>query len=253
MRVYIHTDLEGVSGIDGMDMIQTDDPRFKECRELLTGDVNAAVAGAHVMVLDSHGSGVDNIIWENVDKRAVRETKPNDKFWGQLDGSYDATFFLGAHAMAGTINGFLDHTQSSRSWYNYYVNGRKYGELGQWALIAGHFGVPLVMVSGDEAAAAEAHAFFDPVETAVVKRGHGRNKAVLVPLDEARRRIRDAAERSLSLVGKAAPFKTTMPAEIILDLYRSDFADMHAAAEDVERIDARRVRKVAATPLDILP
>lgn len=258
MKVYIHTDLEGVSGIDNMDMIQTDNARFEESRERLTEDVNAAVAGAfdggakHVTVLDSHGSGVENIIWPKVDKRAERDTKPTKKWWGILDETYDATFFIGAHAMAGTINGFLDHTQSSRSVYNWYYNGRKCGELAQWALVAGHFGVPLVMVSGDEAAVAEAHAFFDPVETAAVKRGTGRNFAVLYDLEEAHRRIHDAARRAIALAGKARPFTMALPIEIVLDLNRSDYADETARGEGVERIDARRVRKIAKTALEIL-
>ncbi len=258
MKIYIHTDLEGVSGIDNMDMIQIEDPRFEESRERLTEDVNAAVAGAfeggakHITVLDSHGSGVENIIWEKVDRRAERDTKPTKRWWGILDETYDATFFIGAHAMAGTINGFLDHTQSSRSVYNWYYNGRKCGELAQWALVAGHFGVPLVMVSGDEAAAAEAHAFFDLVETAAVKRGKGRNFAVLCNLDDAHGRIRSAAQRAIALAPGAKPFTMTLPIEVILDLTRADYADETAKGEGVERIDARRVRKMAASALDIL-
>ncbi len=257
MKVYIHTDLEGVSGIDNPEMILVDNPRFEESRKRLTEDVNAAVAGAfdggarHVTVLDSHGSGMDNIIWEQIDPRAERDTKPNRKWWGILDESYGATFFIGAHAMAGTMNAFLDHTQSATSVYNWYYNGRRFGELAQWALVAGHFGVPLVMVSGDEAAVAEAYAFFDPVETAPVKRGVGRSAAVLVDLDEAHRRIREAAGRAIGHIGVARPLRITMPMEVILDTTRSDYADAAAKGDGVERVDARRVRKMAATALDL--
>ena len=257
MKVYIHTDLEGVSGIETFEMIQTNSPRFEESRLKLTSDVNAAVAGAfdggavEVTVLDSHGSGIDNIVWEKVDPRAQRDTKPTGKWWGILDESYDATFFIGAHAMAGTLDGFLDHTQSSTSIYNWYYNGRKFGELGQWAMVAGNFGVPLVMVAGDEAAVAEAKAFFSPIETAPVKRGVGRNRAECLEPDEAHRRIHDAAARALSLVGKAAAFEVDMPLEIVIDFCRSDFCDRAAGGEGVEQIDARRVRKIAQNRLDI--
>ena len=258
MKVYIHTDLEGVSGIDNLAMIQTDSERFEESRERLSEDVNAAVAGAfdggakHVTVLDSHGSGVENIIWEKIDKRAERDTKPTKKWWGILDETYDATFFIGAHAMAGTINAFLDHTQSSLQIYDWYYNGRKCGEMAQWALVAGHFGVPLVMMSGDEAAVAEAYAFFEPVETEPVKRGKGRNNAVLVDLDEAHARIHGAAVRAIGLVKAAKPFRLTLPIEAVLDLTRSDYCDQHAGGEGVERVGPRRVRKIAPTALDIL-
>ena len=260
MRVYIHTDLEGVSGVDNYEMILPENARYAEAQLRLTEDVNAAIEGAfeggatHVKVLDSHGGGTQhNILWEKIDKRAEREPRPAPRWWGHLDGSYDATFFIGAHAMAGTINAFLDHTQSSTSWYDYYVNGRKMGELGQWALVAGHFGVPLVMVAGDQAAASEAYAFFAPVECAVVKRGIGRMAAELVPLDEAHRRIQDAAKRAMAHVGKAKPFQASLPMEVVLDLTRSDYADSAAKGQGVERINARRVRKVGATQLDLFP
>lgn len=260
MKIYIHTDLEGVSGVDNLPMIQIDNPRFEEAKLRLTEDINAAVAGAydggatHVTVLDSHGGGSKgNVIWEKVDKRAEREPRPAERWWGHLDSSYAATFFIGAHAMAGTQNAFLDHTQSSVAWLDYYVNGRKMGEMAQWALVAGHFGVPFVMMAGDQAAASEAYTFFNPVETAVVKRGVGRLGAVLVDLEEAHKRIYDAAKRSLKHVGKAKPFTVPLPMEVILDYTRTEFADETAKYEGIERINGRRIRKVAKTQLDILP
>lgn len=257
IKIYIHTDMEGITGIDSFEMIQRDGTRFKECCELLMGDLNAAVDGAfaggakHVTVLDSHGGG-KNFIKELLDPRADWDTKENKKWWGKLDESYSGTMFIGAHAMAGTINGFLDHTQNSLQWYNYIVNGRKTGELGQWAIVAGNFNVPMLMVSGDEAACAEARAFFSPLETAAVKRGVGRNKAELVPTDEARARIREAARKAVSLIGKAKPYKVTMPMEIVLQLYRSDFCEAKLK-DGVERIDARTIRKVTSDPLELLP
>ena len=257
MKIYIHTDLEGVSGIDNMEMMDREHPRHMEARENLMGDLNAAVDGAfaggadHVTVLDSHGGG-SNFILDMLDKRAENDTKPNKKWWGIMDESYDATFFIGAHAMAGTINGFLDHTQSSRSWFNYSVNGRNMGELGQWATIAGAFGIPMAMVSGDEAACVEARQFFYPLETAIVKRGIGRNRAEAVNLDEAHSRIREAARRAISIVKDAKPFVPSKPMEIILQFTRADYCD-GAAARGAERIDARTVRKLTDKPLDIFP
>lgn len=258
MRIYIHTDMEGISGIDTIDMIQKTDARRREADELLMADVNAAVAGAFdggatvVTVLDSHGGG-GNFIAGRLDPRAENDTKANRKWWGKLDGSYDGTFFIGAHAMAGTQNGFLDHTQSSMKWFNYRANGRRMGELAQWAIVAGHFGVPMLMVSGDEAACVEARQFFQPLETAVVKRGVGRNRAELVPVKEAQGRIREAARRAVALVGKATPFRPTMPMEVILEVYRSDFADEIAGRPGIERLDARTIRKVAKDGLDLFP
>lgn len=258
MRIYIHTDMEGVSGVDTIEMIQRDNPRLREANEALMADVNAAIAGAfdggatHVTVLDSHGGG-GNFIFDLLDPRAENDLKANRKWWGKLDGSYDGTLFIGAHAMAGTQNGFLDHTQSSMKWYNYKMNGRRMGELAQWAMVAGHFGVPMLMVSGDEAACVEARQFFEPVETAIVKRGVGRNRAELVAVKEARARIREAARRAMALAGQAKPFCPTMPAEVILELYRSDYADELAHRPGNERLGARSIRKVAKDALDLFP
>ena len=258
MKIYVHTDLEGITGIDNLDMIQRTSPRHRESCELLMGDVNAAVDGLFaggardVTVLDSHGGG-GNFILDLLDRRADHDPKANKKWWGKMDPSYQGTIFIGAHAMAGTMNAFLDHTQSSASWFDYKVNGRSMGELAQWAMVSGNFGIPMLMVSGDEAACAEARNFFSPVETAAVKRGVGRNIAEMVDPAEARRRIREAAMKCVALVGKARPFAPLKPMEIILTLYRSDYCDGYANRPNVERFDARTVRKVTSDPLDLFP
>jgi len=259
VKIYIHTDLEGVTDVLGGDQVPTDSPDYRRSRENLMADLNAAVAGAfdggadEVTVLDSHGGKGENFLLDMLDERAVNDTKPNGKWWGILDDSYDGTMFLGAHAMAGTINAFLDHTQSGLSWYNYYLNGRRFGELGQWATVAGHFGVPMLMVCGDEAACAEARAFFRPVETAAVKQGLQRTRAMGYPPEEARARIRQAAKRAIALVGTARPFRPIFPAEVKLETTRSDFADELAQRwPEAERLDARTLRRVAADGLDIL-
>lgn len=258
MRIYIHTDLEGISGIDRGEMVPRDSGEYELCRELLMGDLNAAVDGAfaggatEVIVLDSHG-GSNSFILDMLDPRAQNDTKPNGKWWGIMDERCDGTFFIGAHAMAGTMNGFLDHTQSSVAWFNYSINGRKMGELAQWALVAGNWGIPLVMVSGDEAACQEAHQFFHPCKTAAVKRGIGRQRAEAVGLDEARARIRQAARDAIGIIHEARPFQPQKPMEILVEFTRADYADNAARSPKVERIDARTVRKWTDDPLELFP
>jgi D-amino peptidase len=258
LRIYIHTDLEGVSGIDRIEQMDRGNAAYRQTCELLMGDLNAAIDGVFaggaesVTVLDSHGGG-NNFLLDLLDPRARNDTRPNGKWWGVLDDSYDGTFFLGAHAMAGTQNGFLDHTQSSTHWLDYCLNGRRVGELAQWALVAGHFGVPLLMACGDEAACVEARQFFQPIETAIVKRGIGRNRAEVVELTEARDRIREAARRATGLVGQAKPYTPSKPMEIRLTFTRSDYCDAAATRPGNERLDARTVRKVTDDPLDLFP
>ena len=250
MNVLIMTDLEGISGIDKVEMVSEEGTLGHQfALERLMFDVNAAVEGAFeggadsVYVVDGHGSG-KNFIKEMLDPRVEQFYNKN---WLEMvrDGEINAYIEVGAHAMAGTINGFLDHTQSSKNWYNYIVNGRKSGEIAQGAIFAGAFDVPFVMVSGDEAACAEAKAFLGDIECAVVKYGIGRNNARLVDLDEALRRIKNAARDGLKLIGKIKPYKPLLPLEIKLELCRSDMCDeLMERCENIERLDARTVRKV---------
>lgn len=257
MKIYIHTDLEGISGVDSVEMVDRVNPRYRQSTERLMADVNAAVDGAFaagatfVTVLDSHDYG-GNFIISLLDSRADVDLRENKKWWGKLDETYSGTFIVGAHAMAGTQNGFLDHTQSPESWFNYWINGRKMGEMAQWATVSGHFKVPLLMVSGDDAACVEARQFFNPIECAVVKRGLGRNAAELIEPAQAVEKIRSAAYKALSLVGKSKPFKPILPMEVRLQLSRSDYCDDIANQQGVERLDARTVRKVTNSYLDLL-
>jgi D-amino peptidase len=250
-KIYIHTDMEGLSGVGKGEMIPTESADYAYCVKRLMADVNAAVDGAflggagHVTVLDSHGGG-GNFDLSLLDKRAENDTKPNKKWWGILDGSYDGTFFIGAHAMAGTMNGFLDHTQSSEAIYNYYINGRKAGELAQWAIVAAHHNVPVIMVSGDEAAVNEASQFFGDIELAAVKRGLSRFTARLLPNDEAEERIRAAAMRAVQKTTPVPCFRPKLPMEIKIEFNRSDYCDYCVQNNDkTERIDARSMRKMA--------
>ncbi|NLW50548.1 MAG: hypothetical protein GXY85_06845 [Candidatus Brocadiaceae bacterium] len=261
MRIYIHTDLEGVSGLDEEEQRQFEkQDLYRQSCEKLMHDVNASIEGAfeggadEVIVMDGH-AGIQrmNFILEMLDKRAEYDPRDESRWWGMLDETCDATFFVGAHAMAGTLNGFLDHTQSSTTIQNFLINGRKVGELAIWATLAGGFGVPMVMVSGDEAACAEARAFFSPIETAAVKQGVGRNKAIAYPLEEARARVREAARRSLALVEQAKPFRPILPIEVKVEYMKSNFCDEAAARPGAERLDARTIRMVIEDPRDVLP
>lgn len=250
MKVLIMTDLEGISGVNTMEMVSEEGtPGHKFALERLMFDVNAAVDGAFeggaiaVYVRDGHGGG-KNFIKEMLDPRAVEVDSTG---WQEIikSGEINAFMLIGAHAMAGTINGFLDHTQSSKAWYNYIVNGRKCGEIAQGAIFVGAFDVPFVMVSGDQAACVEARSFLGDIECAVVKYGIGRNYARLVELDDALTRIKKAAKDSLKLIGKVKPYKPLLPLEIKLELYRSDMCDeLMKKCDNIERLDARTVRKL---------
>lgn len=255
IKIYIHTDLEGISCIDKRDMINDDSPRRREAIKRLMADTNAAIEGAFqggatdITVLDSH-SGGNNFDLSLLDKRVILDD--NSKRWyGNMDNSYQGTFFIGAHAMAGTINAFYDHTWDDETFYNYYINGKKTGELGIWALVAGHFNIPMLMVSGDEAACIEARRFFNPLEYAVVKTYRNRNQCDTLDSQEALDLIRKAAKKAISLIGKAKPYTTHLPAEIKVELKSPYHAEVLNESGRVERLDGRNVRRQAESFLEL--
>ena len=251
-KIYIHTDLEGISGIDKGEMVKHGADNASYVTERLMADVNAAVDGAflggagHVTVLDSHGGG-GNFDLGLLDKRAEHDAKLNKKWWGMLDESYCGSFFIGAHAMAGTMRGFLDHTMDSSRIYNYSVNGRKMGELAIWAMVCGHYGAPLIMMSGDTAAVCEAAQFFPGIETADVKTGISRTSAKLINNDEAVGRIRQAAKTAVEkdTGTQPLPFKPLLPMEIKIEYMRADYCDYADSDPDIERLDSRAARIVS--------
>lgn len=261
MKIYIVTDLEGVSGVvtftdSGRDSNMSG-PRYEAARLLLTEDVNAAVQGAldggatEIIVNDGHGGG-SNFVMEAL--------HPGAKYFSGsgrvhvldgLDESTDAVMLVGYHAMSGTKKAVLDHTQSSIAWRRYYINGIEMGEIGQMAVIAGHFNVPVICVTGDVAATIEAKKLLGDIETAAVKEGCSRTSAICLAPVKARELIREAAKRSLGKIDKIKPYKIKTPIEIKLECTTTDVADGYERG-GAERLDAFTVRRVVPSALNIL-
>jgi D-amino peptidase len=159
-----------------------------------------------------------------------------------LDSSFSGVVLLGHHAKAGTLNGFLDHTMSSRSWFDFRINGWSVGEIGIEAAYAAHFGVPVIAVTGDEAAALEAQELLGAVECAVVKSGVGRNRANCLSIPEAHKQIREAISTAVREAHRYVPWSPELPATLELTVYRSDMADAYAGRRAVDRMGARTLR-----------
>jgi D-amino peptidase len=256
MKIIMQTDLEGAWGVKTMASVFRGDVDFDEAYACLAGDINAAVSGAfdggadEVVVLDGHGA--QGLNFDLIDKRA--RCLPQTA----LSESFDAMFCVGMHAMAGTQNAFLDHTQSSTSWFEYRINGRPCGEIAQCGLDAACRDAPVILLTGDEAAVAEAHNFYGKLECVAVKRGVGRNQCVMYEKETSRERIRSAAERAVKsfLSGSCMvkPYKPALPMEILLTYMRCDYADQAVSKNpSLERIGPRTVRKIAASYRDWLP
>lgn len=220
-KIYIVTDLEGASGV--YKFSQTRDAQSTElgrlAMEYLMGDIAAVVRGLReggaeeIIVLDGHGSQA--FVPHLMEPGAKYITGlPRPSAICSLDETFSGLVMLACHAMMGTSDGVLNHTQSSKAENRYWYNGVESGELAQCAAIAGHYGVPPIMVTGDEATCREAHSFFgDDCVTVAVKRGLSRESALLYPFAETRRALQEGAKRAMALLGKAKPYTLKTPVQ----------------------------------------
>jgi D-amino peptidase len=132
-----------------------------------------------------------------------------------LDSSFAGMVMVGFHAMMGTADGVLNHTQSSKSENRYWYNGVESGEIAQNAAIAGYYGVPPIMVTGDEATCREAKRFFgDNIITVAVKRGVAREAAVLYPFEETRKALYEGAKMAAEKIASFKPYILETPIKV---------------------------------------
>ena len=247
MNVLIMTDIEGITNVDTFECLQnkSSDEYRKACEELML-DTNAAIDGFYaagatqVYVFDGHAQG-KNFIKEMLDSRAIQLYSDN---WHEYvsGGKIDVYAEVGLHAMAGTQNAFLEHTQSSLKWFDYQINDVSCGELVQGAAYVGAYGIPMVFVSGDVAACEEAKRFIPQISTAVVKTAIGRNRATSLPTEKARNLIYEKSKSSLELARVIEPYKISLPAKISVTFQRTDYCD--EMADKYERVDSRTVVKI---------
>jgi D-amino peptidase len=251
MRVYISVDMEGISGVVHEDQTDPIEPRhageYNRFRRLMTNEANAAITGAldagatSVLVNDSHWL-MRNLLAEELHP-AAELLSGGPKLLSMIEGidaGFDAAMFIGYHARAGTARAIIDHTYTSRA-YEVRINGQPVGELALNAAIAGLHGVPVALVSGDQAIASEARLLLgDQVETVVVKQSVGRFAARSLAPTVACQRIRTGAAAALRK--KHIPFTFDSPIEVEVDFVESHMADMAELVPGSQRVGGRTVR-----------
>jgi D-amino peptidase len=256
MKIYITTDLEGVAGILLDSQVMGDSAEYQKARRLLTQETNAAVEGAlaggatDVLVEDGHGSGF-NFIFEELHPGArYIMGSPRPAWPPEVDRSYAASVFLGCHAMAGTWGAVRDHTMSTTHWHNCWVNGHLVGEIGLWAMMAGHHDIPCVLVSGCERACAEASQLISGIGTAVTKKGLSRYAATLEPAEKVRAMIREQTQVAVAKARGIQPLKVDSPVEIRVEYNITGQADAVRIIPGRRRIDARTIAYRADTIME---
>jgi len=249
LKVFLSVDMEGICGVVGEK--ETDPENGGEayranCRRM-TAEANAAIEGAvkagatEVLVADSHWN-FDNLIPEELNEAAtlLRGGPRPFSMVQDLDGSFDAVLCVGYHAMAGTPRAIIDHTFTGRI-RSVEVNNRAVGETGLNAYLAGEFGVPVVLVTGDTALAAEARALLKGVHTVAVKEAVSTNAAKHLHPRKACDLIRMEAEKAVREAAELEPLVASKPVALAIEFKHTENADLAELEPQVTRVGGTRI------------
>jgi D-amino peptidase len=253
IKIFIETDLEGVSGV--FNFTQTREkgsPENLKACEYFMGDLAEVVRGLRdggadeIIIIDGHGNQA--MIPHLMVPGAVYVTgkpKPNGNHWN-LDKSYSGIVMFGFHAMNGTKDGVLNHTQSSKSENKYWYNGVESGELAQTAIIAGYFGVPPILVTGDVATCREAVKFFGSnIVTVATKEGVSREAAALYPFEVTHKVLYEGAKKAIAAIPKCKPYIVETPIKA-----RMEYLDLDPSLPEPKLIKKEWVIPTALQLLD---
>ena len=217
-KIYIMTDLEGASGVYSFAQTRARRLRSRTRRRNTSWAISRPwCAGCGREEQPTYSSSTATAPQAFVPHLMAPGAKyltgkPRKEFLWGLDKSVAGLVLLAHHAMNGTPDGVLCHTQSSKTENRYWYNGVESGELAQVAAVAGHYGVPPILVTGDEATCRESQRFFGAdCVTVAVKRGLARESAVLYPFEETRKALHEGAKQSVAAIPKCKPYRLALP------------------------------------------
>jgi D-amino peptidase len=260
MKILIAVDMEGITGVVNFDQVTPGHAEYERFRRLMTEDVNAAIRGAfaagadEVVVSDGHWNAT-NILIEQLDPRARLNSgtpRPFSMVEG-ADSGVDGVLFIGYHARVGTNNAILDHTWSSERVDGLWLTPaggemRPFGEIGLNAAVCGHFGAPVVMISGDQSACAEAKALLPHVVTAIVKEAKGRQAADCLSPAVTAELIEQCAAKGVEHIlsdNPPQPLRLATPVTVTVEFTKSHMADGASLMPGARRCEGKRVEFAA--------
>jgi len=258
LKVYISADMEGVVGVVTGDQLGPDGFEYQRFRELMTNEVIAAIEAAReagateILVSDSHGNG-ENLLIERLppDIQLVRSWPRPLMMMEGIDETFDAAIFIGYHSSTTNTEGVRAHTISSANLTAVRLNGVEMLEASINAAIAGDFGVPVVMISGDDAVVDEARRVVGDMEGAVVKWSLGFHSARTLMPEASYALIRERVRAALARLSDFRPYRMEGPVELEISFKNYMPAEVMAYLPVVERVDAHTIRFVGADMTEV--
>ncbi|NNE46006.1 MAG: M55 family metallopeptidase [Rhodothermales bacterium] len=252
LKIYISADMEGVAGAVTGEQLGPSGFEYQRFRQFMTDEVNAAIeaafaAGAtEILVSDSHGNGQNLLIDqlpENV--RVIRSWPRPLGMMAGIDASFDGVIYIGYHTSTTNTEGVRAHTMSSARLTAVKLNGVPVSEAAFNAAIAGHFGVPVIMVSGDDAIIEETRQIVGDVEGAIVKRALGFHSAETMTPVAANHVIRDGVTAAVRRIDDFRPYQLKGPVELEVSMKNYRPVELLGYLPNVDRVDSHTIRFVA--------
>lgn len=258
VKVFISVDMEGIGGVVTSEQLSPTGFEYAKFREYMTAEALAAIEGARqggateFVVADAHGN-MQNLLIDRfpVGVSIVRGSPRPLMMMQGIDSTFSAAMFIGYHAATTNAQGVRAHTISSATFSAVKLNGRPMAESAINATVAGSFGVPVVMVSGDEQAVAEVQSLLGNVEGAVVKRSISFHAAVVMTPEASQAIIRSKAKAAMLRLSEFKPMPARGPFMLELSFKSYTPAEMMAYMPGVDRVDSHTIRFRAASIVDI--
>jgi D-amino peptidase len=258
MKIYISADMEGVVGVVTGENLGPSGFEYSKAREWMTAEVNAAIDGARaagateIVISDSHGNG-QNLLIDKLppDVTLIRSWPRPLMMMEGIDETFDAAIFIGYHSSTTNNEGVRAHTMSSGRLADIRLNGISVPEAGINAAIAGHFGVPVVMLSGDNAIVEEARALLGDIEGAVVKEAISYHSAKTLMPEVAYKLIREKVTTAIERTADFEPYELSTP--VTLDVRFKNYrpSEVLAYLSIVERTDSHSIRFVGKDMIEV--
>jgi len=249
MKIYISVDMEGVVGVVSADQLTPSGFEYQKFREFMTAETNAAIEGAvaagvtEIVLSDSHGNA-ENLLIEKLPKNVMLVRgfpRPLEMMQG-IDATFDGVMFIGYHASTANPDGVRAHTFSSARLADVRLNGSSVSEGAFNAAVAGHFNVPVIMVSGDDAAVKELTASVGDIEGAIVKWNAGFHSAKTMMPEAAYDLIRERAKAAVARIKDFKPYKIKTPVQLEVRFKNYRPSELLSYLSMVDRVDSHTIR-----------